>query len=652
MARLSPRLAVVALVVAGVARADEGMWTFGRPPLAQLKRDHDFEPSDEWLDRLRLSTARVRDSWWPSRSASSGCFVGSEGLVLTCRHVVTSLLLSNRIASDDVRRDGFVAKRRDAEVRLPGAEVEILTSMEDVSAIVDGLVDADVSSYSLAGKRTRAIGRIVATEKPSISHRVEVVATFGGAQHWLHRYDRFRDVRLVFLPESFSPSVDHDTHRSDYFDAALLRVYADGKPITPPRHLEPAADAGTPTGFVALAGHPCFTCRMQSIPEFDYVRTTAISLRIGLIDSMISACECFFRDRAEMRDGARSLLDELRWDLKNAQVDLENLNRPLVVARVRSYDQEIRKRLRGDPAGLARFEQATQTMERRFDRNSPDEERAFWSDAIFDSARFFRSPLDPPSLQSTRIRRRIYDRLPDPTLEPVCVSMKAAARRELESALIASTLDNARMSLGGDDAFVRGLLGDGSIEESARSICGVLEDEESLKQSVRSMSTLFGPSLDADSNRAFDEAADAIAASYYHAFGDACAPDADSTLRLSFGKVSFHGRWTIGEFFDACKARGATIPLRWRKAFTRLQEPPTESFRSNCDVIGGNSGGPVVDRDGKLLGITARARSYASTFDVESTFTHAVSIDAILAVLRRVYDADSLADEIEGAPPK
>jgi len=658
MARHRSLHAVVAFVsvLTGVARADEGMWTFGRPPLVKLQWEHDFSPDAKWFDHLRLASVRVCEQDEPD-SGGSGCFVGEDGLVLTCRHVVAGLLAWNHALPKALDRQPVVARSSDEEIACPDLEVEVLTSMEDVSAEVDSFEARELLDSDVAGRRALAILRILAREERSATRRAEVVSLYGGAQHWLYRYDRFRDVRLVFLPEPFEipdARVNAGRRRFGRFDAALLRVYVDGKPFRPRHHLVPAARAGSPTGFVAAYGNPGRTNRLLSAPEFDFARSTAISLQIGLIDSTLSACERFFRDRPDLDADAEPLLDKLRDDLASTEAELEFLNGRAVVACVHSTFDAIRERLRPNPVRLLGFDRAAAFLARQLVDESRDAERAFWRAALDDS----RARLCPSfrrtgrNARSLRVRDRIYPQFSDPRGTDVVESLHLPARFDFEVALVGSTLENVRASLGGDDPLVRELLGDRATEQAATSICArglrPIPDDEIRFDYLPGL-TPRPERLDRDVE--FEEAIDTIAEGYHAAFGDAWPPDADGSPRFSFGKVS-RSPLSLHEFVRECDRERIKVPEPWRAKFDHHLATIPWMFVTNLDCVGGFSGGPVVDRQGALLGIASRAQSSAAAWSAAASRTVAVDVEGILIVLRRVYGADSLADEIEGFTPK
>src|SRR5580692_12789955 len=123
--------AALLLAAGPILNAEEGMWTFDNPPLKLLKAKYGFVPTQAWLDHLRLSSVRLNDG-------GSGSFVSSDGLLLTNHHVARGQLQKNSTAEHDYLANGFYAAAPDQELKSPDLEVNVLVSMEDVTARVQG----------------------------------------------------------------------------------------------------------------------------------------------------------------------------------------------------------------------------------------------------------------------------------------------------------------------------------------------------------------------------------------------------------------------------------------------------------------------------------------------------------------------------------
>jgi len=232
--------------------ADEGMWTFDNPPRKQWKERYNFEPSDAWLEKIRLASVKIE--------GSSGSFVSPSGLVLTNQHVASGQLQKLSTPERNLRRDGFLAQTQAEELKCPDLEVSVLTSFEDVTQRVQGAVKAGMSDGA-AGDARRA--QIAAIEKESTEKtglRSEVVKIYNGGEYWLYRFKKYTDVRLVFAPEEqaafFGGDYDNFTYPRYCLDVTFFRVYENGQPLKTENYFKWSAGGPADGEFVLAIGNP------------------------------------------------------------------------------------------------------------------------------------------------------------------------------------------------------------------------------------------------------------------------------------------------------------------------------------------------------------------------------------------------------------
>jgi len=224
------------LVFAGSTPADEGMWTFDNPPLKQLKEKYNFTPTQEWLDHIRLSSVRFNDG-------GSGSFISPNGLVITNHHVAFGQIQKLSTAQKDYVRDGFYAKTRAEELKCPDLELNVLTSMENVTARMHGAVKPGMSESEALAARNAERAQIQKESLEKTGLRSDVVSLYAGGEYWLYRYKKYTDVRLVFAPEQqtafFGGDPDNFTFPRYDLDFAVLRVYENGRPAVIKDYLPP-----------------------------------------------------------------------------------------------------------------------------------------------------------------------------------------------------------------------------------------------------------------------------------------------------------------------------------------------------------------------------------------------------------------------------
>jgi hypothetical protein len=211
-------------------RADEGMWTFDNPPLKQWKERYNFEPTKEWLDHVRLASARLQDG-------GSGAFVSPDGLVMTNQHVAGGQLAKLSTKERDLTKEGFYAPTRAEELKAPDLEINVLVSYEDVTSRVQGAAKAGASDREANEQRKAEIAAIEKESTEKTKLKSEVVTLYSGGEYWLYRYKKYTDVRLVFAPEEqiafFGGDYDNFTYPRYNLDVTFLRVYETGSPPRP-----------------------------------------------------------------------------------------------------------------------------------------------------------------------------------------------------------------------------------------------------------------------------------------------------------------------------------------------------------------------------------------------------------------------------------
>src|SRR5881628_3048852 len=239
--------------------ADEGMWTFDNPPLKQLQEKYGFTPTKAWLDHIRLSSIRFNDG-------GSGSFVSPNGLAITNHHVAFGQLQKLSTAQKDYVRDGFYAKTQAEELKCTDLELDVLMSMENVTARVQGVVKPGMTEKQALDARKGERARIEKESLVSTHLRSDVVSLYAGGEYWLYRYKKYTDVRLVFAPEQqtafFGGDPDNFTYPRYDLDICIMRAYENGQPARPAAYL-PWARTGAEDGdLVFVSGNPGSTSRL------------------------------------------------------------------------------------------------------------------------------------------------------------------------------------------------------------------------------------------------------------------------------------------------------------------------------------------------------------------------------------------------------
>src|SRR6266576_3770302 len=271
----------LAIVFGTCAFADEGMWLFNSPPLKQLKEKYHFEPARPWLDRLQKASVRFN-------SGGSGSFVSATGLVITNHHVGADALQKFSDEQHNYLRDGFYAKTRAEEKKCIDLELNVLMSIEDVTARVNGAVKSEMTSEQASDARKSVIAAIEKESKDKTGLRSDVVTLYQGGAYHLYRYKRYDDVRLVFAPEQQMAFFGGDPDNFEYprydLDICLFRVYENGQPAKVEHFLKWNSNGPSDGELTFVSGSPGKTDRQLTLDELADSRDRYLPYILGMFN--------------------------------------------------------------------------------------------------------------------------------------------------------------------------------------------------------------------------------------------------------------------------------------------------------------------------------------------------------------------------------
>lgn len=674
----------IACVAAAVpARADEGMWTFDAFPAARMKADYGWAPDQAWLDRTRAAAVRLT-------GGCSASFVSGEGLILTNHHCVASCLSNLSTAQNDLLANGFNPASRAEERTCPGQQAEVVTSIRDVTGDVKGAI-AGLSGADLVKARDARIAEI---EKAGctdpVTTRCQVVTLFGGGQYKLYSYRKYSDVRIAWAPEAqmafFGGDPDNFNFPRYAMDGAFLRAYENGKPVMTPQHLmwSPRAPQDGEATFVV--GNPGTTRRLDTEAQRAFRREIGLPLSLILMSEyrgrLIAAMG---EDKDRLREGEDEL-SGVENSFKAQLGQFRSLNDAQFTAAMRETEMALKgKAAPGvDPWGnIAAADAAYRQfyLEDSFVKGGP----AGYSD-LFGYARVLvRGAAERAKPNAERLpgftdsalpltEKRLIDPRPVyPWLEELGIAFWGSKMREYLGAdngdvkmlLGKESPENlARRLVAGStlaDPAVRKALWEGGADAIAKSDDPMIKLALAMDARSREIQKRYDAEVDGPITAAKAQIADARFAAY----GDANYPDATFTLRISYGKVQ---GWTergnavpfatyMGGTFD--RATG-DFPFNLSPGFaaasSRIDPAIIYNFVTTNDIIGGNSGSPVLDKDGHVIGAAfdGNIHSLGGAFGYDDTLNRTVVVSAasLQHALEVIYPNAGIVKELKGAKPK
>ncbi len=677
-------------VFSGPSAADEGMWLFTDPPSKLLKDKYGFDVKDAWLEHVQKSCVKF------GRSGSSS-LVSSNGLVMTNHHVGFGQLYKLSTPERNLLEEGFYAATRDEELQCDDLEMKVLWSIEDVT---DDVVSAGKSADTTAGADSAKRKRIAEIEKQAKERTgltSDVVTLFHGARYHLYQYKRYTDIRLVMAPEGLAAHFGGDTDNFEYprycIDVSFFRIYENGKPLQPKHHLSWSTSGARDGELTFIVGHPARTERMFTLEHLKFLRDVKFPTILKRLWRREVQLLNFSARSKEQERMARSDLGGVRNSRKAFTGMLAGALDPNIWQAKQSAEWQLRLAVDANPEyasewgdAWARVAQAQQKHAEIYERYS----------ALAGRRTVIRSDL----FAIARNIVRLADELPKPngerlseysdaSLESLYLRLYSPApiHPKLEINQIESGLSYLAETFGADDLLVRSALAGQSpraraaslvrhtkladVDERKRLVEGGADAVRASDDPMIALAALLDPEtrmlrkIYEDEVESVEHDAYArIAAAQFAIQGANTYPDATFTLRLAFGPVMGYTEsgveippfTELGGLYERHEARGGLdpfkLPERWLKAKSTLDLNTPYNFVSTADIIGGNSGSPVINRKGEVVGIVFDGNIQSLVWDIAYTDheARAVSVDSrgIIEVLRNVYHADALANELVG----
>jgi V8-like Glu-specific endopeptidase len=694
MQRLTLALAVVALS-ATVPFADEGMWTFDNFPKDAVAKKYNVRITDQVLDRLKQATVRLE-------TGCTGSFVSANGLVLTNHHCVSSCLAENSTAQRDLLAGGFTTKARDGEIRCQGEQASVLMATENVTPKVTAAL-AGAAAADVARRRNEALTNLESAceegaKKAGQPLKCEAVTLYQGGQYWLYKYKRYDDVRLAFAPEAAIAAFGGDPDNFQFprwcLDMSLLRVYDNDKPAATPGHLSfnwAGAQEGEP---VFVAGHPGTTERLLTVAQLKTQRDLVLPFWLLRYSELRGRLVQYSRVSPEAARTTKDYLDSLENSIKVRRMQLAALLDDRMMDERAAAERKLRDAVAANPklkasAGAAWDEiaRAQATYRDILVPYSLIEGAAGFNSDLFGHARSLVRAADEREKPNPE-RLREYT---DASLAQLRQQLTAdtPVHAGVEHVRLSFSLERMREYLGPDHPIVKRALGAESPDERAKALISgtnladakfrtsLLEGGKKIVDASTDPMIVLAREIDGDARalrKTYEtevqgptaSAQRAIADARFGAYGTSLYPDATFTLRLSYGAVQ---GWTeagkrvepftsLTRLFD--RATGAppfALPKSWLDARPRLDLASRANFVTTNDIIGGNSGSPMVNASGEIIGLVFDGNIHSISgsywFDAEKNRTVAVHPNFVRAALLDVYGASTLADELkaESAQP-
>ncbi len=677
---------IVILFTALPVTADEGMWTFDNLPLKRLKEKYGFEPTNEWLEHIRLSSVRFNDG-------GSGSFVSPNGLVITNHHVAFGQVQKMSTKENNYVLNGFLAKTRDEEMKCPDLELNVLISMENITDRIHGVVSPKMNDQEKLRAQLAEQARIQKESYESTGLRSDIVELYQGGEYWLYRYKKYTDIRLVFAPEQtiafYGGDPDNFTYPRYDLDMAIFRVYEDNKPIESKHYLKWNTKGASEEELVFVSGHPGRTERLLTVSQLEYKRDYDYPTILRTLKRRIAVLKKYSETGKEEARQAAEMIFGLENGLKSINGSYEGLLNKNIMEKKISEEKDFRNRV-----------QADKNLKKLYGKSWDQIEKAL------KKQKEYMKPLWYRNLRASRLAglagqiinyvneiqkpdEARNDGFHDAQLESFKLRLFSPAPiyKNMEEAVLADALQEAYEQLGPEDPFIKIVLNGKSAGDAAKNLIqnSKLDDVNFRKSLVDGgletvmMSTdpmiqvslrIIPVNLELKSKVMKDvylplnQAEENLGRALFGVYGKEKNPDATFTLRLSYGtvkgysmngtiapyKTTFYGLYDRANSFDF--RYPFNLPERYLGGKDKMVLSTPLNFVNTCDIVGGNSGSPVINKNGEFVGLVfdGNIESLIGNFIYEEEKNRCVSVHpaAMIEALRKLYDAGYLADELEG----
>lgn len=676
-------LLVTLLVISIPSSADEGMWTLDNFPKMAVKERYGVDINDAWLETVKSSVARMD-------SGCSASFVSPNGLVLTNHHCSVSCISQNSSIESDLEAGGFLAARPEDEVSCPTDRISVLMETEEITQHVAqataGKDDAEAGEV-----RRQTLKRTVQECEETSGLKCESVSLYNGGQHWLYKYKRYDDVRLVFAPErdiaAFGGDPDNFNFPRWSLDMTLMRVYEDGKPANTPNHLEWREKGLTSGEAMFVAGHPGNTQRLLTVSDLKFRRDVSIPQWLLRNVELRGRYIQYASAGGEAYRTTQEPLQTVENGIKVLRKELDALHNDEMFSQKAAAERELKAAIAANSKLAADIGTAWDDIERANDtylRFRDDyiyiEAGVAFSGRLFDYARtLVRRAAEAGKANEDRLRP--YTEAALPRTKQLTLADRPFYP-EMETLQLSFSLDKMRENLGPDSPFVHQVLGRKSPAALAEELVSATQLDDpavrtklweadlatieayadpmirlalDIDEQARVLRKRYEDEVEAPTDLAYEK----IAKARFAIQGTTDYPDATFTLRVSYGA---HEGWnekgvdvrpwtTVSELFP--RVTGDTpfrLPDSWADAKDTMAGDTKFNYVGTTDIIGGNSGSPVIDKDGKLVGLIFDGNIHSISgsywFDSELNRSVAVHPQVMLESLRSIYKADHLLSEM------
>jgi len=652
------------------------MWTFDNPPVDYFEKEYGFKPSQEWLNSVRMSALRFS-------TFCSASFVSEDGLVMTNHHCGRGAVDQVQKENENLHRDGFIAVKLENERVVSGLFVDQLVQIIDVTKEIQNTIDEGKTNEEKIILRNKKISELEKRYAEELKLKCQVVTLYNGGEYSLYAYKRYNDVRLVFAPEEnagfFGGDPDNFTYPRYNLDCTFFRVYDEnGKPLKTSHFFKWSPDGAKPGEQIFVVGNPGRTDRLKTVAQLEFDRDITLPENLRSINKAINDILYSIKEDPSKKDAFSNTLFGLQNSQKVYLGEISALQDKVLIARKKDFEKTLREKIELNPVLKEKYDNIFDNIYEAVNgRKKIYGEIIACRTAIFSKTLYF------------YLARRLFEaaetgeKITDEEINSLFSEIPDKVTFEYEINSIMETLS-------ADSEFYMSIFGGKKGKYAADYLLDnskIVKRDDFIKLNSGDLKNIYelddpfiklyskGRNLYGKLNREDDDYNQTIAVNMqllgraiFDVYGHSIPPDATFTLRISDGvvksypyngtiappKTTFFGYYDRYYSFD--KEFPWVLPDRWLNPPKEFKLETPVNFISTNDIIGGNSGSPVINKNAEIVGLAFDGNIESLPgryiFTTEKNRTVSVASEGLLEAVKNLYKFSRLAEELQNGKIK
>lgn len=671
------------LFFSDVATSAEGMWPVDSLPIEQMEKRYAFRPTPGWADKVMRSSIHLS-------GGCSGFFVSRSGLAVTNQHCAAKCLAESLVEGETFDDKWFIAKAMADEIPCREISVKSLEEIQDVTEEVEKVligVQGDEMESRVGAIKNKIKSECV---RDNLSRYCDIVESYNGRRFHLYKYKQFTDVRLVWIPEEriafFGGNFDNFDYPRFNLDVAILRVYDNNKPAEIAHYFSFRGTKADQGEILFIAGHPTSTKRHWTVSQLSTFRDFSLINRLLELSELRGVLRQYSKGSPKNYSSARDLLSNVENAHKALSGQLAVLLSTEFFTTKHREEIELRRFVDANSAlesvkGAWTEIEIAQRKFRMIEKMHFMFERGggFFSNYFNYARTLVRAAEERSKPQEERMPEFFDSEL---ISLKKSLSFSALMDNELEKLKLAFSLSQLRERIGADHHLIKDIFGnrsadelslflidntklgdknyrlslwDGGNEAIAKSNDPFIKLVKTIEEVSRSARLTFINEVNAVEKKNLD----LIGRARWAQSGDSVYPDANATLRISYGELkgwdeageSIKPVTTIDEFSKKIGGMDPfLVPPTWLNFIHNLNPGNIFNFVTTHDTVVGNSGSPVFNRNHDVVGIIFDGNAYslggAFWYDENRNRAIAVGSNTVIQALKNIYAADELVSEL------